>query len=90
MSKLFLIKGKTNQSFDDEVKNRFKEFEFQPIMKRFINLPEVDIVNQLFFDRIFGKDKNEKKKLYEIIILTEHNINNIIKKIIVNLVFILY
>jgi hypothetical protein len=77
---IFIIKGRTNQSFEDEVYNGSKEFEFQPIIKRFINLPEVDILNQSFFDRIFGKDKNEKKKQYEIIILKEDNINNIIKK----------
>lgn len=67
---IFTIKGETKQSFDGEIDK--KEFEFQPIINRFIN--ETQVNDQTFFGRIFGKDENVKKKEYEIFVLKKSNI----------------
>ena len=72
---IFLIKGTTKQVFDDEI----NKFEFQPIINRFITVSEEG--NQTIFGRIFRRDKNIKKREYEIIIfLKEENKSYINKK----------
>ena len=67
---IFIIKGTTKEIFDGEVNN----FEFQPIINRFITESEEGY--QTFFGRIFKRDKNIKKREYEIIILKEDNKGN--------------